>query len=147
MRLSMKFAIPFAVGAVAALTLSACGSGSQAAPGANSVGEPKVTITSPADGASVQMPFVLKWDSTVPLGPPDTGRDHVHVFVDGNANDYTVVGGTQFQVKNLSPGQHKVEVSLQHADHSPVGPTSAITVTVGGGSSSPSMGGSGGLGY
>jgi len=69
------------------------------------------------------------------------------VFLDGNANDYTVVGGTQFQVKNLSPGQHKVEVSLQHADHSPVGPTSAITVTVGGGSSSPSMGGSGGLGY
>ena len=143
MRPCMKFVIPVAV---AAVTLSACGSNSAGAPSANQGGAPKVTITSPADGASVQMPFVLKWDSTVPLGPPDTGRDHVHVFVDGNANDYTVVGGTQFQIKGLSPGKHKIEVALQHADHSPVGPKSATTVTVGGGSS-PSSGNSGGLGY
>jgi Family of unknown function (DUF6130) len=144
MRPSMKFVIPFAV---AAVTLSACGSGSEAVPtGANKGGEPKVTITSPADGASVQTPFLLKWDSTVPLGSPDTGKDHVHVFIDGNTNDYAVVGGTQFQIKDLKPGKHKIEISLQRADHSPVGPKSVTTVTVGGGSS-PSTGDSGGGGY
>ncbi len=145
MRPSMKFVIPVAV---AAVTLSACGSGGEGAPtSANKGGDPKVTITSPADGANVQMPFLLKWDSTVPLGPPDTGKDHVHVFVDGNSNDYTVVGGTQFQIKDLRPGKHKIGISLQRADHSPVGPKSATTVTVGGGGSSPSTGNSGGGGY
>jgi hypothetical protein len=145
MKPSMKFVIPVAVVAV---TLSACGSASEGGPtSANNGGEPKVTITSPADGASVQMPFLLKWDSTVPLGPPDTGKDHVHVFVDGNSNDYTVVGGTQFQIKDLGPGKHKIEISLQRADHSPVGPKSATTVTVGGSGTSPSTEGAGGGGY
>ena len=145
MRPSMKLVIPFTA---AAVTLSACGSDTGGvATSANNGGDPKVTITSPADGASVQMPFLLKWDSTVPLGPPDTGRDHVHVFVDGNSNDYTVVGGTQFQIKDLSPGKHKIEIALQHADHSPVGPKSATTVTVGGGGTRPSTGDFGGGGY
>jgi hypothetical protein len=60
-----------------------------------------------------------------------------------------VVGGNEFQVEGLSPGEHTVEISLQHADHSPVGPKSEITVTVGGGggSESPSSDGGGGNGY
>jgi hypothetical protein len=133
---------------VAAVTLSACGSGSgDVSTGAKKGGGEKVTIISPAAGSSVQMPFMLKWDSTVPLGTTDSGKDHVHVYVDGKTNDYSVVGGTQFQVKNLTPGEHKVEISLQHADHSPVGSKSAITFTVGGGaSSSPSTDDSGGGG-
>lgn len=123
--------------AVAAVALSACGSSSDdVSSGGSGGGGEKVTIASPADGASVQAPFMLKWDSTVPLGPTDTGKDHVHVYVDGNSNDYTVVGANQFRIKGLSPGKHKVEISLQHADHSPVGPKSAITVNVTGGGSS-----------
>lgn len=142
---------------VGAATLSGCGSGGGygsaggSSAGATNSGGAKVTVSSPADGATVRVPFVLTWKSTVPLGPPDSGKDHVHVYVDGNTKDYTVVGGSRFQVKNLAPGRHKVEVALQHADHSPVGPTSAITVDVGGGAaSSPSptsSGGNGGRGY
>ena len=130
--------------AAIALATAACGSGS--ADSAGTSGGEEVTITSPADGADVTVPFMLKWDSTVPLGEPDTGKDHVHVYVDGKTNDYTVVGGTEFQVKNLPPGKHTVEISLQHADHSPVGPKSEISVTVGGsgGSESPSSEDSGG---
>jgi len=138
------------------LIVSACGSGSGGGSG-SSGGDERVAITSPKDGADVTVPFTLRWTSTVKLGPVDTGRDHVHVYVDGNANDYTVVGANQFSVKDLSPGMHKVEISLQHADHSPVGPKSAITVNVVGGSGSaspstpaPSSDGSdngGGLGY
>ena len=127
--------------AAIALATAACGSGDSA----GTSGGEEVTITSPADGANVTVPFTLEWDSMVPLGEPDTGKDHVHVYVDGESNDYTVVGGTEFQVKDLSPGKHTVEISLQHADHSPVGPKSEISVTVGGGGSeSPSSEDSGG---
>jgi hypothetical protein len=129
-----------------ALGAAACGGGSSGAAGG---GEERVTITSPSDGAAVQVPFTLTWDSTVPLGPPDSGKDHVHVYVDGDENDYTVVGGNRFRVEDLSPGKHDVEISLQHADHSPVGPTSTVSVTVGGrgGSPSPDSDPGGGYGY
>jgi hypothetical protein len=116
---------------VLALVLSACGSTSDGAGGSS--GPERVAITSPTDGADVTVPFTLRWTSTVKLGPVDTGRDHVHVYVDGNSNDYTVVGANEFTVNDLSAGRHKVEISLQHADHSPVGPKSAITVNVVGG--------------
>jgi hypothetical protein len=148
-----KSSFPFIVAAAVAtaITLSACGSSGDEVSSSGKGGAENVTITSPADGADVQMPFMLRWDSTVQLGPTDTGRDHVHVYVDGHSNDYTVVGANQFKVKNLSPGMHKVEISLQHADHTPVGPKSAIQVNVtGGGSStspSPSDSGGGGYGY
>jgi hypothetical protein len=91
--------------AVAAVTLSACGSSSGDVSSSANQSE-KVTITSPVDGGSVKSPFMLRWDSTVPLGPTDSGKDHVHVYVDGRSNDYTVVGGNHFQVKGLSPGKH-----------------------------------------
>jgi hypothetical protein len=138
MRQQSRYAV--AVAALA-LTLAGCGSGS----GAGTGGE-ELTITSPEDGASVQVPFELTWDSSVPLGPPDSGKDHVHVYVDGKSNDYTVVGGTRFRVKGLSAGKHEVQISLQHADHTPVGPESSIEVTVagGGGPSTPADGGGGG---
>jgi len=137
--------------ALAAVTLAGCGtyvgqtsSGSGNAAGS---GNEKVTITSPRDGASVTAPVTLRWTSSVPLGPPDTGRDHVHVYVDGQANDYTVVGGTHFTVRNLSQGKHELDISLQHADHSPVGPMAAIHVNVTRGSTGGSGSGGGISGY
>jgi hypothetical protein len=130
----------------AGLLLAACGSDDTTAGGGGG-GDGKLAITSPADGATVHAPFTLTWDSGVPLGPPDSGKDHVHVYLDGNDNDYTVVGGNQFRVKGVGPGEHEVEISLQHADHTPVGPEDSITVQVAGGGGSPSSDSGGGNGY
>jgi hypothetical protein len=140
------------------LATAACGGSSTDATTTGGQGGGKLAITSPADGATVSAPFALTWHSPVPLGPTDSGKDHVHVYVDGHENDYTVVGGTRFQVKDLSPGRHEVGIALQHADHSPVGPEDSIHVTVSGsGGSSPTddmtgsttddNGGGGGYGY
>jgi hypothetical protein len=57
------------------------------------------------------------------------------------------------KITGLSAGQHTILVTLQHADHSPVGPkaTVKVDVTKGSGSSSNtgtgSGGSSGGYGY
>jgi len=58
----------------------------------------------------------------------------------GDADDYTVVGGNEFEISGLSPGEHTVNVTLQHADHSPAGAEDEVEVTVGGagGRSEPS---------
>ena len=115
--------------------LAACGGSSGAGEGS-----PSLAITSPADGAHVGSTFSVSWDSSVKLGEPDTGRDHVHVFVDGHANDYTVVGGHDFTIKGLSPGKHTVDVTLQHADHSSAGADDAVSVVVGKGGGSTGSG-------
>ncbi len=116
-----------AVATVAALgLLAACGD-DEASAGSGGSG---LTITSPEDGATVGTTFDVTWDSDVELGEPDTGRDHVHVFVDGHSNDYTVVGGNEFTLEDLSPGEHTVNITLQHADHSSAGEEDEISVTV-----------------
>ena len=154
MRCHRTFA--FTIGSAALLAVAACGSataGSGGSSGSSGGGStPTLKITSPAAGASVSTPFTLRLVSSAALGPTSTGDDHVHLFIDGSSS-YKVVTSTQARIKNLSPGKHTILVTLQHADHSPVGPKARVTVTVTGGSgasnSSPSPGGSssGGYGY
>jgi hypothetical protein len=138
-----------AVAVLAAGLLAGCGESN--ASGGSGSDSPSLSITSPSEGDTVGSSFTVKWDSSESLGEPDTGKDHVHVFVDGNANDYQVVGGDSFQVTGLSPGDHTVDVTLQHADHSSAGADDQVDVTVSGsGGSSPSddnSSGGGGMNY
>ena len=154
----------FATGAAALLAVAACGtssptassgssgSGSSGSSGGSSA--PTLSIVSPATGASVSAPFMLKVSSDETLGPTSTGDDHLHVFIDGSSS-YKVMTSDQMKITGLSKGQHTILVTLQHADHSPVGPkaTVKVDVTKGSGSSSNtgtgtgSGGSSGGYGY
>ena len=157
----------FAAGAAALLALAACGTstpstssgssggGSSAGSGSNAGSSgPTLTIVSPATGASVTAPFMLKVSSDETIGAPSTGDDHFHVFIDG-ANSYKVMYTNQMKLTGLSKGKHTILVTLQHADHSPVGPKATVNVDVtkSSGSSSntgtgtSSGGSSGGYGY
>jgi hypothetical protein len=127
-------ALPLLVGAVALLA-AACGDGgggtSDAAGAAG--GEMSLAIATPADGASVTEPFTLKVSSSVPLGEPDSGRHHLHIWFDGQEADYQINYTDSFQVEGLPAGEHVLTAALANADHSLAGPRSEITVTVGGG--------------
>ena len=116
----------------AAIGLSGCGSNSHAA--ATGAGKPTLKITAPSDGATVRLPVTLRFTTNEPIGPEESGKDHVHVVIDGKTDQYTVVTSTTYQIKNLPAGRHVIGVTLQHADHSPVGVAAQVTVTVAGGS-------------
>ena len=158
----------FAAGAAALLAVAACGtrtpsassgssgsggSSASSGSGAGSSG-PTLSIVSPATGASVSAPFMLKVSSDEKIGAPSSGDDHFHVFIDG-ASSYKVMYANQMKITGLSKGQHTILVTLQHADHSPVGPKATVKVDVTKGSSSSSStgagtgsgGSSGGYGY
>jgi hypothetical protein len=100
------------------------------ASGSNSSSAPSVTITSPKSGAKVGSSFPVTFKSSVQIGALETGEDHVHVVIDGNTNDFTVVTAHKTMVKNLSPGKHTVGITLQHADHSSAGAQDQVTVMV-----------------
>jgi hypothetical protein len=104
-------------------------------------------ITSPADGDTVEVPFTVELDSSEELGPTDSGLHHVHVYFDGNEEEFTVVESESAEVTDLQEGEHVVTASLRNADHSPAGVETEVTVTVGSGGMGDDTGDDGGTDY
>jgi hypothetical protein len=133
--------------ALLALLGAACGSsedGGSNGTDAGAGGGDALTISAPEDGSEVSLPFTLELDSADPLGAPETGNHHVHVFFDGDDSAYEVVTSDTFEVADLSAGAHTLTASLRNADHSPAGTDVTIDVTVAGGSGGGSKSKSGG---
>jgi hypothetical protein len=112
-------------------------------------GDMTISIADPGDGAQVGPSFDVTVDSSVPLGEPDTGRHHVHLYYDGNTaeGEYDIVYGTTATVDRLDPGEHTIEAVIANPDHSTTDARDEITVTVGdeaGASGNGSGGSSGG---
>jgi Bacterial Ig domain len=116
-----------------ALLAAGCGSDGNSTASAGSA-TPTVAITSPTGGATVGRSFEVDLDVNFPIGEPDTGRDHVHLYYDGNRTEgqYGIAYAKTFTVTGLSPGHHEIEAVVAHADHSTTDSHSepvAVTVT------------------
>ncbi|WP_460888673.1 hypothetical protein [Promicromonospora xylanilytica] len=98
-------------------------------------------ITSPQDGDTVEVPFTVELASSEELGPTDSGAHHVHVFFDGDDQEYQVVESDSVEITDLPEGEHVVNASLRNADHSPAGVEAEVTVTVGAGGTESDTGG------
>ena len=96
-------------------------------------GDMTISIADPTDSAQVGRSFDVTVDSSVPLGEPDPGRHHVHLYYDGNTaeGEYDIVYGTTATVDRLDPGEHTIEAVIANPDHSTTDATDEITVTVG----------------
>ncbi len=146
----LKLLVPLALLALVSL---ACGGGDDTeAGGGRQQGEAgeselSLSIQRPAEGAQVRVPFTLEYTSSVPLGAPETGRHHVHIWYDGNESEYEVVNGASFSVRDLSPGRHTITVSLRNADHSAAGAEDEVTVAVSGGEQTGEGAGENDTGY
>lgn len=110
-------------------------------------GDMTLEITSPTDGDTVELPFAVELDSSEELGPTDSGLHHVHVYFDGNEEEFTVVESESTEVTDLQEGEHVVTASLRNADHSPAGVETEVTVTVGSGGMGDDTGDDGGTDY
>ena len=123
--------------ALIALLGAGCGSSDEGGSGsdtdAGAGGDGALAISAPEDGAEVSLPFTLEMTSADPLGAPETGNHHVHIFYDGDESEYEVVSSDTFEVTELSPGEHTLTASLRNADHSPAGTEVSVDLTVAGG--------------
>lgn len=130
------------VGLLAAvLVIGACagddGTAENAEPGG---GEAGLRIVEPGDSAAVEVPFTVRLDVDVPLGQPESGDQHVHLFFDGDMSEFEIVDADTWQVTagspalaGVEPGETTLNVSLHNADHTPAGPVDEISVTLLGG--------------
>lgn len=108
-------------------------------------GESSISITEPAKDAKVNLPFTVKVDAGVPLGPTESGQHHVHLWLDDDADNYLVVESDTATVTQgmkatlsgkplgLAPGKHVIHISLRHANHSPAGAETEIPIELGSG--------------
>ena len=120
-----------AIGVAMLATLAAC-TGTNGATGGDS-GKLSVIVVEPTSGATVSTPFTVKVDSSVPLGPSESGQHHVHIWFDDNESDYLIVESTTTQITDAPSGQHTMHVSLRNANHSPAGAEATTPITIGSG--------------
>lgn len=119
---------------LAVILVAACGGDDDGDAAATDGGnDMSLSITAPDDGAEIDVPFTVEFDSSEELGPTDTGAHHVHLFWDGDDSEYTVVEADSFEVTEAPEGAHTLNASLRNADHSPAGVETEIAVNVGGG--------------
>jgi hypothetical protein len=114
---------------LAPAVLVACGSDDESA----AAGGTSLSTAQPAKDATVSLPFTVKVDAGVPLGPTESGKHHVHLWLDNHANDYLVVESDTAEITSgqmaslsgkplgVSPGMHTIHVSLRNANHSAAG--------------------------
>lgn len=133
--------------AAVALLLAACGGDDDGSATTSSDDGMSLSITAPEDGADVSLPFDIEFDSSEEIGPTEDGVHHVHIFWDGNDDDYTVVEADSFEITEAPEGEHTLNASLRNADHSPAGVETEITVTVGEGGGDDDSGDDGGIDY
>ena len=104
------------------------------------------SITSPADGASVMSPVELVLSvKGVEIGPPSTGKMHLHIHIDGSGK-YQVLTSATDEIA-LSAGQHTIEVVLAQPNHTETATKASVAVTVTGGAAASPSSSSGGYGY
>jgi hypothetical protein len=135
-----RYSAAAVIALMAATMPAACGNGSGGyggSGGGSGGGTMSVSVSEPAAGATVSLPFTVKIDSSVPLGDSASGRHHVHLYFDSNVNDYQVVETDTAQVTKAPAGQHVLHVSLRNANHSPAGAETQVTVVIGGGAGTP----------
>ncbi|MEU4196858.1 hypothetical protein AB0E69_33500 [Kribbella sp. NPDC026611] len=124
------------------VVLVACSNQDDAGAGGGS----SISITEPANDAKVNLPFTVKVKAGVPLGPTESGKNHVHLWLDNDSENYLVVESDTATVSpgmkatltgkplGLAPGKHVIHISLRNANHSAAGAETQIPVELGSGS-------------
>lgn len=98
-----------------------------AAPPAMALGQGKVAITSPADGATLDAMAENRLVYEVDPGPRG---DHVHVYVDDKEVGILRQLKGSYLLDAPSPGKHDLCVKVVNKAHVPVGVDKCVQVTV-----------------
>jgi hypothetical protein len=120
----------------AAALLATVGAAGACAPNAGTTesaagGAGALSVVEPAQGTTVSVPFTVTVQTADPLGESDTGRHHIHIFFDGNEDQYQISYTQSAQVGEAPPGAHTMTISLRNADHSDAGPRVDVPLTIG----------------
>ncbi len=84
-----------------------------------------ITITSPADGATIKAG--TKTELVYEINPGPSG-DHFHIYVNGKEDVVRGLKGS-YTLPKLAAGKHTITIKVVNKGHTPVGIEKTITVT------------------
>ncbi|RJQ47958.1 MAG: hypothetical protein C4528_03850 [Gammaproteobacteria bacterium] len=84
-----------------------------------------VTITAPADGATIKANTETKLEYEI---SPGARGDHFHLYIDGKENVVRALKGS-YTLPKFNPGKHTVTLKVVDKGHTPTGLEKTITVT------------------
>jgi hypothetical protein len=139
------FAAAVAFGLVAAVA-AACGPGdgdggpglaggqpTAAAPTDQSI-VPNLSVTAPAEGEAVTVPFEVSVDSSVELGTIDEQLHHLHIWFGDTSGQPLIVESDTTTVEDAPDGETTMIVQVHTFDHQPASEQVSVPLTVQGGS-------------
>lgn len=91
-----------------------------------------IMAAEPAAGATVSLPFDVEIHTSVPLGAPESGLHHVHIWFGDNDTEYLSVRATDAQITDAPPGTQTMHISLRHPDHTPAGADARVPLVING---------------
>jgi hypothetical protein len=116
--------------ALAGCQSSGSSTGSQSGGGGGS--NQSIAFASPAADAQVASPVKVSFNVTgTEIGRPETGKMHVHVYVD-NSSQYKILYATQGSV-DVPQGKHMLKAVLAQPNHTETSTTASEQVEVSGG--------------
>ena len=110
-----------------ALTLNACES-KQAETTVTDPAASKVVISTPADGDKIDAKAQIKLDYEVTLGGEG---DHAHLYVDDRRIAMLRKLKDSYMIFPLDPGVREICIKVVNRNHTPIGVTRCVKVTVG----------------
>jgi len=88
--------------------------------------EPKIDITSPADGSRLEAKAESRLDYEVTLGG---GGDHAHLYVDGKETGLLRQIKGSYTLDPMTRGMHEICAKMVDKNHTPIGVERCIKVT------------------
>lgn len=84
-----------------------------------------ITITSPADGATIKANTETRLDYEI---APGARGDHFHISIDGKESVVRSLKGS-YTLPKFSAGKHTITLKVVDKGHTPVGLEKTVTVT------------------
>lgn len=104
------------------ITLAACGKEAAETPTSIS----KIDITSPADGAKLNIKAENKVDYSITLGGDG---DHAHIYVDDRRIGMLRKMQGSYSIDYLDPGKREICIKVVSSNHTPTGVARCLTIT------------------
>lgn len=100
------------------------------APGSEQDSPATMEVLAPAAGETVQVPFPVRVDTDVELGPIDSERHHLHVWFDDDQEAFELHESEDMQIETAPEGETTLWVQVHTFDHQPASEPVGVTLTV-----------------
>ena len=107
------------------LAFTACGEKPAAVPVDTAPPVPKVEISAPADGATLNIKADNKVDYNIMLSGEG---DHAHIYVDDRRMGMLRTMQGSFTIDYLDPGKREICIKIVNSSHTPIGAGKCVTV-------------------